>query len=107
MLLIFKTLFKCFKRIANIQKTLLQFQTCYEYSEHVSHVSNMLLILKCIVNVTTALYAQRVANSRKKNNTRQVSATVSQRSKPRYRDQYSTPPLAIKGHSPGVVHLHG
>ncbi len=31
---------------------------------------------KHVVNVSTTLYLQRVANSRKKNNVRQVSATV-------------------------------
>ncbi len=41
------------------------FQTRGKYSKHV-------------VNVSTALYSQRVANSRKNNNTRQVSATVIQ-----------------------------
>ncbi len=39
------------------------FQTRFKYSKYVATVS-------------TALYSQRVANSRKKNNTRQVSATV-------------------------------
>ena len=62
-LLIIKMRFKCFKGVANIQNTLLMFQTRCKYSKHV-------------VNVSTAFNSQRVANSRKKNNVRQVSATV-------------------------------
>ncbi len=53
----FQTRCKYFKHVANIQNTLLMwgfmFQTRCEYSKHV-------------VNVSTALYSQRVANSRKK-----------------------------------------
>ncbi len=56
------------------------FQTRCEYSKHVSNVSNALLIFKTrfkcfkrivqlskkhVVNVSTALHYQRVANSRK------------------------------------------
>ncbi len=43
-----------FKRVANIQNTLQMFQTRYKYSKHV------------VVNVSTILYSQRVANYRKK-----------------------------------------
>ncbi len=62
-----------------IQNTLLMFKTRCEYSKHVSNVSNALLIFKHVLNVSnvlqifkircnisTALYSQRVANSRNK-----------------------------------------
>ncbi len=59
----FQTRFKCFKHVANVQNTFVIFKTRLKYLKHVA-------------NISTALYSKRVANSRKKNNTRQVSATV-------------------------------
>ena len=54
-LLIFKTRFKCFERVGNIQKTLLIFPTRCEYSKHISNISNALLIFKYVLNVSNAL----------------------------------------------------
>ena len=42
--LIFKTRFKCFKRVANYQNTLQMFQTRYEYLKRALNVSNALQI---------------------------------------------------------------
>ena len=78
--IIFKTRFKCFKRVANVFNILLMFQMRCEYSKHVSltMLQTRCKYSKHVVNVSTGLYSQRVANSRKNinNNTRQVSATV-------------------------------
>ncbi len=68
--IIFKTRLKCFKRVLNVSITLLMFQSrCY----HVANIQHTFIIfkthLKCfkhIVNVRTALYLQRLTNSRKK-----------------------------------------
>ncbi len=59
----FQTSFKCFKHVYNIQNTFIIFETLLKY-------------LKRVENIRTALYSKRVAYSRKKKNTRQVSATV-------------------------------
>ncbi len=72
--IIFKTRFKCFKRVANIQNTtFIIFKTRFKCFKRVLNVANVLQMFqkrcKCfkhVVNVSTALYLQRIANSRNK-----------------------------------------